>query len=395
MGGPSVLLQNAAVPGTLYPMTGLGLNGPGFEIPPAHSGLPECWHYPSCCTEDYCPSVNAARDFLKLGGRRLDTGFPYGDASPLWGPATGPTCLFSDSGAPSSRRRRLGHECDPHGTRQGVAESGVARADLFVTVKSGFAGPMGRIDEPYVPVVGRGQADWELEWLGLDYADLSLAHEGDLANEGMYPLKVCAEIPTTKACRAAVWQSCLDWMAAKKTRACGVANWELAWLRELEDENMTLPAVLQTKFHLHSSLESPRNAALKAFCDARGILFSGYSPLGRADWTRFDAAVGTPTLLEEPALRDMAERLGRTPAQILLRWHVKLGVPTQPRSMRAAHLKENLDVFDWVDDLTDEEMATLSTFPQCAAVRGDPFVEGDPEDKDHIYTGMIGPTPAC
>ena len=61
---PTVELRNAAVPGTRYPMTGLGLAGPGFEI----GQREECWHYPTCCTRDYCPIVNATRDWLAMGG---------------------------------------------------------------------------------------------------------------------------------------------------------------------------------------------------------------------------------------------------------------------------------------------------------------------------------------
>ena len=189
----------------------------------------------------------------------------------------------------------------------------------------------------------------------------------------------------------------MGWMAKHRTRACGVANWELAWLEELVDANVTLPAVLQTKFHLHQSLASPRIRALKDFCDARGILFTGYSPLGRADWTRFDASVGTPTLLEEPLVRSIAARVGRSPAEVLLRWHAKLGVATQPRSTDPAHMAENLAVFGaWAAaDLTDDDVAALSALPQCSEIRGDPFVEGDPEDEDHEYRNMIGPTRTC
>ena len=391
---PSILLKNAAVPGTFYPMTGLGLNGPGFEIPTTAT-QPQCWKYPACCTESYCPAVNATRDWLAMGGTRIDTGFPYGDSSPLWGPVLGPTCAGASSGDDVARRR-LGHQCDARGTRLGIEQSGVARDDLFITVKSGFAGPMMAIDEPYVPWIGKGQADWELAWLGLDYADLYLAHEGDLGNTGMEPASICA-YPTTAACRLVVWRSCLGWMAKNRTRACGVANWELAWLEELVDANVTLPAVLQTKFHLHQSLASPRIRALKDFCDARGILFTGYSPLGRADWTRFNASVGTPTLLEEPLVRSIAARVGRSPAEVLLRWHAKLGVATQPRSTDPAHMAENLAVFGaWAAaDLTDGDVAALSALPQCSEIRGDPFVEGDPEDKDREYRNMIGPTKTC
>ena len=117
---PSVLLKNAAVAGTQYPMTGLGLHGPGYklvqflgwtndglqrlEMPlegldaPRHllirivrhlytathvehsmaiaGQTEECWRYPVCCTREYCPAINATRDWLKLGGWRIDTGYP-------------------------------------------------------------------------------------------------------------------------------------------------------------------------------------------------------------------------------------------------------------------------------------------------------------------------------
>ena len=75
---PCVMLstRNAAVPGVCYPMTGLGTRGAGYKLGQAE----ECWRYPACCTRDYCPMVNATRDWLKLGGWRIDTGYPFGDS---------------------------------------------------------------------------------------------------------------------------------------------------------------------------------------------------------------------------------------------------------------------------------------------------------------------------
>merc|ERR1711904_587794 len=142
-----------------------------------------------------------------------------------------------------------------------------------------------------------------------------------------------------------------------------------------------LPAVVQIKFHLHQSFASPRIRAIKQFCDKHGILFNGYSPLGRADWTTFEADVGTPTILEEPIVLEIAKRLGRTPAQVILRWNVQQGVPTQPRSMNVSHMKDNLDVFDW--QLSSDDMDRLSNMTQCTTVRGDPFMPGDPEYIGH------------
>ena len=91
---------------------------------------------------------------------------------------------------------------------------------------------------------------------------------------------------------------------------------------------------LRWQFHLHQSLASPRIKAIKDFCDAHGIVFNGYSPLGRADWTRFVDDGMTATTLEEPIVLEIAKRIGRSPAQVILRWNVQQGIPTNPRSMR-------------------------------------------------------------
>lgn len=88
---------------------------------------------------------------------------------------------------------------------------------------------------------------------------------------------------------------------------------------------------------------------------------------------------------------DIAKKVGRSPAQVILRWHVQQGIATQPRSMNPAHMEENLDVFDW--QLSHEDMAKLSNMPQCNTIRGDPFMPGDPES--HGHENMIGPTATC
>ena len=67
--------RNAALPGVCYPMTGLGTRGAGYML----GQTEECWRYPRCCTRDYCPMVNATRDWLRMGGWRIDTGYPFGD----------------------------------------------------------------------------------------------------------------------------------------------------------------------------------------------------------------------------------------------------------------------------------------------------------------------------
>ena len=131
---------------------------------------------------------------------------------------------------------------------------------------------------------------------------------------------------------------------------------------------------------------------MQDFCDTHGIVFNGYSPLGRADWTTFGPEEGgTATLFEEPAVRDIAKKVKKSPAQVLLRWQAQQQVPTQPRSLNVSHMRENLDVFDWM--LEQADMDRLSAMPQCTTVRGNPFMDGDPNGGSH--SNMTGPTLHC
>ena len=80
-----------------------------------------------------------------------------------------------------------------------------------------------------------------------------------------------------------------------------------------------------------------------------------------------------PTLFEEPALQRIATQHQRSVAQILLRWNVQQGVPTQARSMNTHHMAENLDIFSW--SLSDAEMEVIGSMQQCNTTRGDPFMD--------------------
>ena len=84
---------------------------------------------------------------------------------------------------------------------------------------------------------------------------------------------------------------------------------------------------------------------------------------GRADWTTFEPPM-MPKLLHEPLVLTIAKRMGKSPAQIILRWNAQQGIPTQPRSMSPAHMHENLNVFTW--SLSDNDMHALSNMPQVS-----------------------------
>lgn len=389
-------LKNAAKPGTCYPMLGMGTRGPGYKI-----GMPQqCWYYPVCCTKDYCPSITGTKDYLMINRCtkeqpcRIDTGYPFGDiASKQWGEKCGaPPKSDEVEGNLTLKQRRL-HWCDPHGIHQGIEQSGVPRENLFISIMVGSAGPMGG-------VASNWQANQQLVALGIENADLLMQHEGDLGTPGHGADDTCKKPPYDK-CRIESWKSCLEEMKSGRTKACGVANWQVEWLQALKDAGLTLPAVVQTKFHPHQSTAYGPISALKKFCDENGILFNGYSPMGRADWTRFESSVGKPTLFQEPALLDIAKRVQKTPGQVLLRWNIQQGVATQARSINPTHIKDNMDVFDWT--LSNADMQTLSSMPQCHTPPGNlshtltagcPFMKDDSKEYPG-HCNMIGPTVTC
>ena len=173
---PCVPLRNAAKPGSCMPLTGLGVVGYGCS-PDSPS---QCWHYGTrtdpgpCCTQSHCPAINATRDWLRMGGARIDTGYGYGDDIDNWPPQEGES-LAKTTGS------KFAH--DLVGIGIGIAQSGIARENVFVTGKAGMSGPMG----PY-----EAQQDVQIvKELGLEYIDLLLMHGADTGTPTHEPAHQC------------------------------------------------------------------------------------------------------------------------------------------------------------------------------------------------------------
>merc|ERR1712057_74414 len=149
-----------------------------------------------------------------------------------------------------------GHlSCDPKGIGMGIRQSGAKREDIFVTVKLGYAGPMGGT---------KTQSSAVLRHLKLDYADLCLIHLPEVGpgtgSHGEYGPDHC--VPTqkdysAKECRLNTYKSVLNNMKLGRCRAVGVNNWNVTDLKEIEEAGLPLPSVVQYKFHLHQSAGSP------------------------------------------------------------------------------------------------------------------------------------------
>ncbi|MFE9476345.1 aldo/keto reductase [Streptomyces griseofuscus] len=208
-----------------------------------------------------------------------------------------------------------------YGNEKGVgwalAASGLPREDLFVTTKVWNA------DQGYDATLRAFDAS--LAALGLDHVDLYLIH---------WPA------PARDLYRDS-WRALERLAGEGRIRAAGVSNFQPGHLRRLLEDATLSPAVNQIE--LHPGLQQ---AELRAFHAEHAIATEAWSPLAQG------------AVLGEPVIGDLAARHGRSPAQIVIRWHLQLGNIVIPKSVTPARIRENFDVFGFT--LTAEEMQALA-----------------------------------
>ncbi len=215
------------------------------------------------------------------------------------------------------------------GVGQGIRESGIGRDELFITTKLD-----GEFQGDDRAVAG---LDACLGQLGTDYVDLLLIH---------WPLPERDEYVST-------WRTLEQLVEQGKARSIGVSNFKPAHLDRLLAEATIPPVVNQIQL-------SPRITRVDqlAYHRAHGIVTAAWSPLGSGSGLR-----------DDPTLAAIAATYGKTPTQIILRWHVELGTVPVPRSTNPGRMAQNLDVFDFV--LTTEEVAAISALDTGAEERVD------------------------
>ena len=130
---------------------------------------------------------------------------------------------------------------------------------------------------------------------------------------------------------------------AGKVRAIGLSNFSADQIKEILEVCEVKPAVLQTEVHPYS-----QEKELKQFLHSEGIVIQAWYPLGHGD----------KTLQQEPLFAELGKKYSKSPAQIILRWHIQDGNIVIPGSKNPAHIKANLDLFDF--SLTDEEMEKIA-----------------------------------
>ncbi|GHH93080.1 oxidoreductase [Streptomyces capillispiralis] len=204
------------------------------------------------------------------------------------------------------------------GTGRAIARSGVAREDLFVTTK------LWNSDQGYESTLRA--FDTSLSKLGLDYVDLYLIH-WPTPKRDLY-------VETYKAFEKLY--------ADGRVRAVGVSNFLPEHLERLTGETSVVPAVNQIELHPHLQQHEARE-----YHAERGIATEAWSPLGSGKG-----------ILEIPAIVAIAQKHDRTPAQVVLRWHLQLGNVVIPKSVTPSRIAENIDVFGFTLDA--EDLAAIS-----------------------------------
>ena len=196
---------------------------------------------------------------------------------------------------------------------RGIKESGVAKKEVFLSTKlwpSEYENP--------------NAVDETLERLGVDYVDLLYIHQP--AGNWLAGYR-----QLEKALRDG------------KARSIGISNFEGKYIEELETKWETAPQFIQVEAHPYFTQKD-----LRVTLDKYGIKLMSWYPLGHGD----------KSLIQEPVFAELGKKYGKTPAQVILRWHVQMGFVVIPGSKNVDHIRDNLAIMDF--ELTGEEMAEIA-----------------------------------
>ena len=201
-----------------------------------------------------------------------------------------------------------------------VKNSGIPREEFFITTKL--------FPQSYPKEQCMKDIDTTLSRLDMDYIDLLLLHQP----YGAY----------TEA-----WPVLEEAVKEGKVHSIGLSNFPEHKIQEILDIAAITPAVMQVEINPYWNQH-----ALKKFLAGRDVTFEAWYPLGHGD----------AKLLEEPVFGELAQKYGKTPAQIILKWSLQEGNVVFPKSLDPEHMKENIDLFDF--ELTSDEMAKIDELPQ-------------------------------
>ncbi len=222
---------------------------------------------------------------------------------------------------------------------QGIRDAGLDRADVFVTSKlnNGF----------HKPDDARRAFDKTLEALNSDYVDLFLIH---------WPL------PTLYGGDfVSTWKVLEEFAKDGRARSIGVSNFQPAHLERLAEETGTVPSVNQIEVHPYFA-----NEQVRAYGREHGIVTEAWSPIAQGK------------VLDDPVINRVADARGKTPAQVVLRWHIQCGNIVFPKSVTPERIKSNFELFDF--ELDHSDMDAISGLDKGESGRTGP----NPDKFDYI-----------
>ena len=207
-----------------------------------------------------------------------------------------------------------------YGNERGVGEairaSGLDRGEVYVTSKLN--------NSFHEPDEARQAFDRTLSELGVDHVDLFLIH---------WPLPTLYD-----GDYVSTWETLEEFRADGRSRSIGVSNFQVEHLERLAAETDTVPAVNQIELHPYF-----QNREVRSYDEEHGIATEAWSPIAQGD------------VLDDPVVTEIAAKLGRTPAQVVLRWHVQRGNIVFPKSVTPERIRENFEIFDFEIEPADLE----------------------------------------
>jgi 2,5-diketo-D-gluconate reductase A len=214
------------------------------------------------------------------------------------------------------------------GVGEAIRESGLDRGDVYVTSKLH--------NGSHRPADARRAFEGTLSALGLDYVDLFLVH---------WPLPTLYDGDFVST-----WRALEGFKADGRARSIGVSNFQVAHLERLAAETETVPAVNQIELHPYFL-----NDEVRTYGEERGIATEAWSPIAQG------------AVLVDPVIAGIAERLDRTPAQVVLRWHLQRSSIVFPKSTTPSRIRENYGLFDF--ELAPQDVEKIDNLDRGEAGR--------------------------
>ena len=222
---------------------------------------------------------------------------------------------------------------------QGVRDAGLDRGEVFITSKlnNGY----------HKPDDARRAFDGTLAALDSDYVDLFLIH---------WPLPTLYDGDFVST-----WKVLEEFKREGRARSIGVSNFQVAHLERLASDTDTVPAANQIEVHPYFT-----NEEVRAYDREHGIATEAWSPIAQGK------------VLDDPVIKRIAEALGKTTAQVVLRWHIQRGDIVFPKSVNRERMKSNFEIFDF--ELSDSDMSAITGLDKGEAGRTGP----NPDEFDYI-----------